>query len=84
MKNVFLNAYMILSFVARTPTRGRVDEKWSELNKYPDILMVRTSVHAHFAPRNHLKMKHFFINGEESGERERRKRKKIKGTRHVF
>jgi hypothetical protein len=63
----------MLSFVARTPTRGRVDEKWSELNKYPDTLMVRTSVHAHFAPLNYAKMKHFFTSGEESGEIERRK-----------
>jgi hypothetical protein len=35
------------------------------------------SVHALFAPLDHEKMKHFFTRrGEESGERERRKREK--------
>jgi hypothetical protein len=76
--------HLILSFVASRPNRGRVDEKWSELNKYSDILTVCTSVHAHFAPLNHPKMKHVFISGEESDERERRKCKKRKGTGHVF
>jgi hypothetical protein len=33
-------------------------------------------VHDLFAPLDHQKMKHFFTRGEESGERERRKREK--------
>jgi hypothetical protein len=63
---------VILSFAARTPNRGRVDEKWSELNKSHDILTVRTSVHALFAPLDHQKNETFF-HREESGKRERRK-----------
>jgi hypothetical protein len=49
---------------------------WSQLNTSHDILPVRTSIHALFAPLDHQKMKHFSARGEESGERERRKRKK--------
>jgi hypothetical protein len=46
------------------------------LKKYHDILTGSTSVHALFAPLDHQKMKHFFTRGEDSGERERRKREK--------
>jgi hypothetical protein len=54
--NINLDLHFEFRRYGRTPSCGRVDEKWSELNKYHDILTVRaTSVHALFAPLDHKK-----------------------------